>query len=189
MKKEHLKKLGICTLLFLSISTMIAQKKEVSIKESQIDWKGKKILGSHYGKIQLKEGILIFDNNQLIGGNFVIDMHSIIVEDLKGNSKNKLENHLKSDDFFGVDNFPTSTLEIEKTLKTNDGYLISALITIKNTTQPISFTLLMKENEAHTNLKIDRTKFNIRYGSGSFFDNLGDNTIYDDFELDVRLKF
>ncbi|MDT0555988.1 YceI family protein [Patiriisocius hiemis] len=183
------------TLLVLAVTTTTVFatttpiKKKINIKESSIEWKGKKVLGSHTGTIQLKEGYLEMDGNKLTGGMFVVDMTSINVTDLEGDSKGKLEGHLKSDDFFGTASHPTATLLIKKATKTKSGFEVTADITIKDTTEEITFILKMKDNTATTSLKIDRTKFGVRYGSGSFFDNLGDNTISDNFELDVTLKF
>ena len=162
---------------------------KVSIKESTIKWEGKKVTGSHNGTINLKEGYFEMENDEIKGGKFVIDMTSLVSTDLTGDSKGKLEGHLKSDDFFGTDNHPEATLVITNTTKTGTGYKVTGDITIKKTTQPITFDLDVDDNTATTQLTIDRSKFDIRYGSGSFFDNLGDKTIYDDFTLDVELKF
>ncbi|MDC7996158.1 YceI family protein [Altibacter sp. HG106] len=163
--------------------------KKMNVTESKIEWKGKKVLGSHNGTINLQEGYFEMEGDNLTGGEFVVDMTSITVTDLSGESKGKLEGHLKSDDFFGVDQHPTATLVINSAAKNADGYMVNGDITIKGTTLPITFDMDMTDNMATTSLKIDRTKFNVRYGSGSFFDNLGDNTISDNFELDVTLKF
>lgn len=164
-------------------------KKKINIKESQIEWKGKKVLGSHNGTIQLKEGYLEMDGDKLVSGMFVVDMTTINVTDLTGEDKGKLEGHLKSDDFFGIANHPTSTLVFTSAKKNGDVYVVSGDLTIKETTEPITFDLNITDSMATTNLKIDRTKFGVRYGSGSFFDNLGDNAISDNFELNVTLKF
>ncbi len=189
MKTNILKGIGASVLILTTVAFTKPMEKEMIVKESTITWKGKKILGSHYGSINLKEGSMVLDGDKITSGKFVIDMTSIVVQDLKGDSKGQLEGHLKSDDFFGVENHPTSTLVIKSGNKTQEGYYINGDITIKGTTEPISFLLKMNGNNATANLKIDRTKFNVRYGSGSFFANLGDNTIYDEFELDVTLKF
>ena len=164
-------------------------KKKIDIKESLIEWKGKKILGSHTGTIQLQEGYLEMEGENLVGGMFVVDMTTINVTDLKGDNKGKLEGHLKSDDFFGIAAHPTATLVINSASKKGNTYDVAAQITIKGTTENISFDLEMGESAAQTSFKIDRTKFNVRYGSGSFADNLGDNAISDKFTLDVMLKF
>lgn len=164
-------------------------KKKIDITKSSIEWKGKKILGSHTGTIQLKEGYLEMEGDNLVGGMFVVDMTTINVTDLEGESKGKLEGHLKSADFFGVDNFPTATLVIKNATKDRNTYEVIADITIKGQTEAISFDLEMGESAAQTSFKIDRTKFGVRYGSGSFADNLGDNAISDKFTIDVMLKF
>ncbi len=183
------------TLLVLAVTTTTVSattkpiKKKINSNESTIEWKGKKVLGSHTGTIQFKDGYLEMDGDKLTGGMFVVDMTSINVTDLNGDSKGNLEGHLKSDDFFGVASYPTATLAIKKATKTKTGYNVTGDITIKDTTEEITFNLQMKDNTATTSLKIDRTKFGVRYGSGSFFDNLGDNTISDNFELDIVLNF
>lgn len=164
-------------------------KKEINIEESTIVWTGKKVLGSHTGTINLKEGYLEMDGDQLTGGMFVVDMTSINNTDLEGENKGKLEGHLKSDDFFGVADHPTATLVINDATKNADGYIVKGDITIKGKTESIEFDMDMGKDFAATSLKIDRTKFGIKYKSGSFFDSLGDAAISDNFELDVTLKF
>lgn len=164
-------------------------KKTINVNESTITWKGKKILGSHTGTINLTEGYLEMNDDQLVGGMFVVDMTSITVTDLDGEYKGKLEGHLKSDDFFGIANHPTSTLVIKSATKDGNTYEVQADITIKGTTEPINFELEMGTSAAITSLKVDRTKFGIRYGSGSFSDDLGDKAISDKFTLDITLKF
>lgn len=164
--------------------------KEINTQESQVNWKGKKVAGSHNGTIQLKDGHLIVEDGKPTGGEFIIDMASITVTDLSGEGKEQLEGHLKSDDFFGVENYPASKLVITTVADKEDGsYGAVGDLTIKNETHPITFDLDWKEHSATTKLTIDRSKYNVRYGSGSFFDNLGDKTIYDNFELNVDLKF
>lgn len=118
-----------------------------------------------------------------------MDMTSISCTDLTGDSKSSLENHLKSADFFSVSKFPTSELIIKKAIKlTDNSYDISAMLTIKNITKDIRFVANMQGNSLNANIIIDRTEFDVRYGSGSFFDDLGDNMIMDDFEITVNLE-
>jgi polyisoprenoid-binding protein YceI len=184
-----LKSLLIITTIFTVSAFTTPIKKNIDITESQIIWKGKKILGSQTGTINLKEGYLEMEDDLLTGGKFVVDMTSITVTDLEGEYKGKLERHLKSDDFFGIENHPTATLIINKATKKGNTYDLSGDITIKGITQAINFELEMGVTAATANLKIDRTKFGIRYGSGSFSDDLGDKAISDKFTLDVNLKF
>lgn len=173
--------------------TNTVMEKKIDIKSSSIAWTGKKVLGSHKGTIKLKSGHLNMDGEKLTGGEFVVDMTTINVTDLSGENKGKLEGHLKSDDFFGIDKHPTAKLVITKATKNiksnEEGYSIAGDLTIKGTTNPVKFNMVIIDDTASSVLKIDRTKYGVRYGSGSFFDNLGDNTIDDIFELDVTLKF
>ncbi|MFT6334413.1 MAG: polyisoprenoid-binding protein YceI [Saprospiraceae bacterium] len=165
--------------------------KSVNVETSVINWTGKKVTGQHSGDIKIKEGSLSFEGGKLIGGSFVIDMNSMKCTDLQGKSAKKLEGHLMSDDFFGIPNHPTATLEITKVKesKKSGNYEVTANITIKGITKTIIFETTVGANNATANVIINRTDFDIKYGSGSFFDNLGDKTIYDDFELALDLKF
>ncbi|QBA63538.1 YceI family protein [Muriicola soli] len=164
--------------------------KTVKTEESTVMWKAYKVTGSHTGLIQLTAGELTFDEDALVGGNFTVDMTSLIATDLEGDSKAKLEGHLKSDDFFGVNNHPSSTLVFTE-VKANgkNSYEVTGDLTIKGITKPITFDVSIYGNKATATAKIDRAEYDVRYGSGSFFDNLGDKTIYDEFDLVVDLEF
>ncbi len=164
-------------------------KKEIKIKESTITWTGKKVVGSHSGTVNLKEGTLIMEGDQLVGGEFVVDMTSLVTTDDLGDSKKSLEGHLKSDDFFGVNKFPTATFTITGAAKSGDGYSVAGDMTIKGITQSIKVHMTMNGNTASTKLSIDRTKHGIRYGSSSFIDGLKDKAINNEFELVVNLTF
>ncbi len=166
------------------------EAKEVKVKDATITWVGKKVTGSHTGTIELQEGTLIMEGNELVGGNFIMNMTSLQVTDLEaGKGKEKLEGHLKTDDFFGVNNFPTATFTITNVTKNGDGYNVLGDMTIKGITQPMKIRMNIKGNTATTKLEVDRTKFGIKYKSGSFFDNLKDKAINDNFELAVSLTF
>ncbi len=157
-----------------------------------LKWKGYKVTGEHEGTVKLKEGFLVYEDGKLAGGEFVIDMTTIEDTDLQGQWKAKLENHLKSDDFFGVDRYPTSKFVITRVVPQGPGkYKIIGNLTIKGITKEIRFVADVQENGdsvvADARITVDRAEFNVRYGSGSFFDNLGDKTIYDEFDLWVHL--
>ena len=186
-----MKKKLFTLLLLTSISfTALGQTMAVNNQDSSIHWLAKKVTGQHEGNISIVDGNLVMQNNTLTGGNFEVDMNSMIVTDLTGEYKEKLEGHLKSDDFFGVAKFPKANLKITKaTQKMDNHYEVIADLTIKGITNSIRFDLYIENKTAISKLTIDRSKFDIRYGSDSFFDNLGDKTIYDDFEIDVTLKF
>ncbi|NNG10921.1 MAG: YceI family protein [Arenibacter sp.] len=192
MKKSALSLVLAVFTGFTSIAntTIDNEKKQVKTSESTVTWKGYKVTGSHYGTIDLKEGALIFDGDQLIGGEFTVDMGSLVSDDLQGEYKGKLENHLKSDDFFGVADHPTSKLvftEVKATGK--NSYEVTGDLTIKGKTNPISFDISVYGSKATATMKVDRSLYDVKYGSGSFFDNLGDKTIYDEFDLVVDLVF
>lgn len=166
------------------------EKKDVNAEKSTVSWKAYKVTGSHYGEVELQSGALVFEDGALTGGEFVVDMTSLIATDLEGDSKAKLEGHLKSDDFFGVANHPTSKLiftEVKSTGK--NSYEVTGDLTIKGITKPVTFDVSVYGSKATATLKVDRAQYDVRYGSGSFFDNLGDKTIYDEFDLVVDLEF
>lgn len=166
-----------------------AQEKNVNVAESNIHWLGKKVTGQHEGNISLKSGVLVMENNALTGGRFVVNMNSMTCTDMEGEYADKLIGHLKSDDFFGTATHPEASLEFTTVeAKGNGVYAVTGNFTIKNITQPASFDLKVSEDGATAKVVIDRSKYDIRYGSNSFFDNLGDKAIYNDFELDVTLK-
>ncbi|RUT73640.1 YceI family protein [Ancylomarina longa] len=180
---------------FLLSSSSFAQVKSfiVNPEKSIVNWHGKKVTGEHLGTINVSKGNLVLQDDQIKAADFIVDMKSIANTDLKDPGyKAKLEGHLKSDDFFGVEKYPESEFILTESKKLADGsYDVKGNITIKGISNPIEFKVMLeKQNEVvHVSGKvvIDRSKFNVRYGSGSFFDNLGDKTIYDDFELDLDL--
>ncbi len=175
----------------VSASTPVeVETKPVKTTESTVTWKGYKVTGSHYGTINLKSGSLSFDGEKLVGGEFVVDMSSLISTDLQGEYKGKLEGHLKSDDFFGVAKHPTSTL-VFTNVKANgkNSYEVTGDLTIKGITKAVTFDVSVYGSKATATMKVDRSEYDVRYGSGSFFDNLGDKTIYDEFDLVVDLQF
>lgn len=188
---KNLKTIAIALLVAFGTVTTSAQEKKVDVKKSSITWVGKKVTGQHEGNVSLQDGSLTFKGKTLTGGKFTVDMNSITVNDLKaGQGKEKLEGHLKADDFFGTDKFATSTM-VFKSVKQNgnDNYTVTADLTIKGKTNPVTFDMIVNNNTATSKVKIDRTKYGIEYKSGSIFSGLGDATIYDEFELTVVLVF
>lgn len=165
----------------------------VNVEESKVVWLGKKVTGEHAGTIDIAYGDLEFDGDKLTGGSFEIDMKSIKNSDLENEEYNqKLVGHLKSDDFFGVEKYPKATFVIsEVSQKSSTKYDVKGDLTIKGITKSIEFpvqvTLLGSKASATATITIDRSEYDVRYGSGSFFDGLGDKLIYDDFTLDVTL--
>jgi polyisoprenoid-binding protein YceI len=185
--------LALVTMSFTAPANQNPQALTVDVQKSNIVWKGYKVTGSHYGNVKIKSGSLNMEDGKLTGGSFEIDMNSITCDDLKGDSNGKLVGHLKSDDFFGVAKYPTAKFVITQAIPygTPGSYKIVGNLTIKETTKQVKFMAdVVGENgmiTASADLKVDRSDFNVRYGSGSFFDNLGDKTIYDEFDLQVKL--
>ena len=181
---------GLVAFVAFSFKGADVEKKEVKTSESKIVWKGYKVTGSHEGTISLKSGSLSFNEDKLTGGEFVMDMTSLIVTDLEGEYKGKLEGHLKSDDFFGIENFPTASLVFNEVKSTGkNSYSVTGDLTIKGKTNPITFSISIYGNKATASLKVDRTKYDVQYGSASFFEGLKDKAIYDEFDLVTDLQF
>lgn len=166
---------------------------KVDAAKSSLTWVGKKVTGEHTGNINVKEGAFVVDANKVTGGQFTFDMNSMTCTDLADKDYNaKLMGHLKGDDFFSTVKHPTSTFKITKvTPKGGDLYDITGNMTIKGITNAVNFpaTVKMVGNQitAMGKATLDRTKYDIRYGSKSFFENIGDKAIYDDFTIDMKL--
>ena len=188
--KTNIFKIALVTVLALTVASFSSLKeKTIKVKDSKITWKGYKVTGEHEGVIHLEQAALEFKKEKLVGGTFVIDMRSITVTDLSGEMKNNLEGHLKSDDFFGVEQHKTASFKITKAKENKGIYTVTGNLTIKGITHPTTFNMTIKDNTATAQLKVDRTKYDIKYGSTSFFDNLKDKAISNEFDLNILLKF
>lgn len=171
---------------------------KVDTQKSTLVWNGKKVTGEHTGNVKLQSGTLQVNNGKLTGGEVVIDMASITDTDLTDAGYNaKLVGHLKSDDFFGVEKHPTATFKITKAEPIanakagENNYNITGDLTVKGKTNPVTFPANVKitgnKAEATAKVTIDRSKHDVKYGSKSFFDNLGDKVINDEFTVDMNL--
>ena len=164
---------------------------------SSVTWKGKKVTNEHNGTLGMKDATIIMDGENFVSANIVFDMNEITCTDLNEEYGAKLIGHLKSDDFFSVASHPTALFRAsEFTMlrapdENGNNYRVTGNLTIKGVTNEISFPDSIKS--AEETLKIngtaifDRSKWNIRYGSGSFFDDLGDQLIYDDVEISFSI--
>jgi len=192
-----MKKLVSITLFALLSLSSFAQgntwKTDINLKQSTLEWTGKKLGGEHYGQIQLSAGHLTFNKNKLTGGTFEMDMTSITCADITDEKSNRrLVDHLKSEDFFSVFRFPTSKFVITKVEpKSTNEYTVTGNLTIKEKTNSITFTArvntVSNQTIAEATLVFDRSKYDVKFGSQSFFENLGDKLVYDDVDMTVKL--
>lgn len=190
-----MKKMILSTIVSLiGLTTVQAQEKvSINLANSTVEWIGEKVTGSHEGYISLSEAFLNFDQNQLIGGEFKIDMNSIKCTDIESPEyASKLESHLKDNDFFATDKHPISHFTITKVIFDGTSYMITGIMNIRGIDQEITFPAKFHSHgsifHADATFKIDRTKHDVKYGSGSFFDNLGDRMIYNEFTLKIHLE-
>ncbi len=165
---------------------------KLDAKKSTIKWTGKKILGSHWGYIQFSAGSIQLENDTFKSGQFFIDMNSIDNQDLTPETgRDMLLGHLKSDDFFSVAAHPTSELKLKSATPEGDHFNIVADLTLKGITHEVHFpakiAMTDKQLTAKADFKINRTKWGIKYGSGSFFADLGDKAIRDEFQVEINL--
>lgn len=186
--------------LALAISTTaFAQTKEqtttynVDTQKTRIHWEGTKVTGKHDGNISVKNGHLIFKGAELTGGEIVVDMNSMTVIDItdKGTA-DKFLGHMKSGDFFDTAKYPESKLVIKSTKKSGNDLEVTGDLTMIGKTKPITFKVTdWKWTDSQVSgkavVKVDRTLWDLRYGSGKFFKGLGDKAIHDEFTLTIDL--
>lgn len=188
-----MKKILILILLVGFHPSLFAQGNNINLDKSVVKWKGSHLTGlnPHYGSVHFKKGFLKYKENKVSEGNFVIDMNTITNTD--GEYNKGLVEHLKNEDFFDVPKFPTATLKIIRVDHDWIGAIMTvyATLTIKGISQDIQFKAESINTEKDTVLKskfsIDRSKWNIKYGSSSFFDNLGDDVISDTIEFEIEI--
>jgi len=182
----------------LSSTTMTNDTLIVDLENSKIDWIGRKVTGEHSGTLNLSDGFIIWNGKAITGGKITFDMTSIKTTDIESPEwKQKLDDHLKNEDFFHTDSFPHATLEIKgqtaimdenKTIREG----IVANLTIRGITHEITFPFILTQYNniisGKGSVDIDRTLYNIRYKSGKFFDDLGDRLIYDDFTVQFNVQ-
>ncbi|MCX7550519.1 YceI family protein [Xanthomarina sp. F2636L] len=175
-------------------TTDVSTKYKINTDTSAIMWTGHKPTGSHNGTIAIESGVVTMHNDALESGTILIDMSSINVQDIPVEDENhaKLTGHLKSPDFFDVEQFPASAFEVTG-IETVDGKtMLSGNLKMKDVSNNVTFPVTISQNgDALTitseTFTIDRSKWNVQYGSKSFFDNLGDKFINDDIELKINV--
>jgi polyisoprenoid-binding protein YceI len=178
--------------------TAVAQDKPITASykvdaASPVTWVGKKITGQHNGNVAVKNGTLTFTGDLLTAGEVNVDMNTIAVADIPAADEmnGKLTGHLKGPDFFNVAKYPDAKLTILSSEKTKTGLKVKGTLTFIGKTNPIEFDAVVTKTASSVNaksdVKIDRTKWDLKYGSGSFFKGLGDKAIDNEFLLSVDL--
>jgi len=187
----------VCALTVLLASTaLMAKTHQLDVKKSKLNWTGSKVLvdSKHTGTVDIKSGTVDFGKDGPTSAVVVVDMKTIKNEDLKDAGYNKkLVGHLNSPDFFDIEKHPEATLKVSSFKKVGpNAYDLTGDLTIKGTTKPVTFkaTTVSEKGGASkisADLEFDRTEFGVRYGSGKFFQNLGDKVISDKVQLKVEL--
>ena len=175
-------------------TTAVSTKYIAEADNSTIMWKGFKPTGTHTGTIAIESGVLTMNGDAVESGTFLIDMSSITVTDIpvEEESHAKLTGHLKSDDFFDVEKYPTSAFNVTAFEMKDGKGMLSGNLKMKDAENNITIPVNITENGDTLTLTsetftIDRSKWNVKYGSKSFFDDLGDKFINDEFELQITL--
>lgn len=175
-------------------TTAVSTKYIADAGNSTINWKGFKPTGTHTGTISVESGVITMTDGAVESGTFIIDMNTITVTDIpaekEGNAK--LTGHLKSADFFDVESFPSSAFNVTGFEMKDGKGMLSGNLKMKDAENNITIPVSITENGDTMTLtsdtfSIDRSKWNVKYGSKSFFDDLGDKFINDEFELQITL--
>ena len=177
--------------IFLITTSSLAQEYSLNTSSSELKWTGTELTTKvHYGSIGFKSGTITLSEGQPVSGKFIVNMTTLKNEALPEAYRGRLEGHLKSDDFFSVDKFSEAILEITGSNKLSSGsFDVNGNLTIKGITEPISFSMSPSDDYWIANLTFDRSKYNVRFRSGTFFENLGDKLIYDDIVIETKLRF
>jgi polyisoprenoid-binding protein YceI len=173
-------------------------KFEIDPSSSTATWTGSKTIIKDYfdtGSIKIKSGEVTLAENKISSGNIVFDMTSIsALKSGKGKDEDKLSGHLKSEDFFDVAKYPIATFISSEVLtdpiQTNN-FTLKGKLTIKDVTESIEIPVTLSEKDGvlmgEGQVTVDRTEWDVRYGSNKFFESLGDKVINDNFTLDFEL--
>ena len=179
----------LLSILLIAVTTTAYSQMNFDLKKGGITWTGSEIVKSHTGSLKFSSASLSLDDIKTPQGVFTVDMTSLTNDDMTGVYKNKLEGHLKSDDFFSVEKYPQAVLVITKVNSQNkNSYGLTGDLTIKGITHPVDFNLTVYSDRIESNLTFDRSKYDVQFRSGSFFENLGDKLILDDITLEVTLQ-
>ena len=185
----------VLSITLVSFNNFTIETYSADINESIVEWAASRTGKTHNGTVNIKDGMLTFEDGQLIGGDFTLNMTSIMVLDIPSSNKMnvKLVDHLNSSDFFSTENHPTGKFMIIGSESQNGKTLVKGNLTIKDITHDVSFLATIKNagdavEMTSDEFTIDRTKWDVKFRSGKFFDNLKDKLIYDDITISVKVK-
>lgn len=178
---------------FVSFGQVANETYVVDKKESILTWKCAYQFvpqNNHNGFVNVSKGNLTIENGRPVGGLVEVDMNTI--SDERHDSDNDLIEHLKSADFFDVEKFPVSKFAIKRVVSAgHDSIKVIGSLMIKNITHEIVFPAKIEAKagvvNANGKVTIDRSKWDVRYGSGKFFANLADDTISDFIEIEMKI--
>lgn len=152
---------------------------------SRLEWTGRNLNGRHNGTISVSGGEVEVKNGGLAGGSVTLDMRSIADLDLKDEGYNRmLVSHLKSDDFFDVDTYPSAIYAISgsellpETSSSSLIYRVTGTLELKGVRKdlPLMAEVVPQPDDqlkARVLCDLDRTRWGVLYGSGRFFEKLG----------------
>jgi len=169
---------------------------KVDTNASSITWHATKVMGEHMGTVNVTNGVMSITDGTMTSANVIADMSSIACTDLEGEWADKLVGHLNSDDFFNVSEHKTSSfllrnMEALKDAKGDATHTVTGDFTIRGITQSVTFEATISDENGTLSISgsvvLDRSQFGVKYGSGSFFENLGDNLIHDEFTVGFNL--
>jgi polyisoprenoid-binding protein YceI len=196
-----MKKTIAASVLFLMAITFLAFRKEgksaglykIDRAKSSMTWVGKKVIGGENGTIDIKNGSVNYNGSTITAGSFTIDMNTIKTLSQEGDNKSKLENHLKSADFFQVSKFPVSTFKVKRVVKgSGDDATVTGALTIKGISRDITFPIKMNAIDGRLeitakDIKVDRTKYGVKFASKSLKSTVSDKAINDEFTIGFTL--
>ena len=169
----------------------------VDVERSILEWTGRNPNTTHYGTLLLLRGDITIQQGKL-NGTFEIDMHSLKNLNLEGNEwQPVLIAHLKSDDFFFAEKFPTARFTIDSTRKIDESlsapnFEVEGTLELRGVRNGIKFLATISNlpddaitAEAHFDL--DRTLWKIIYGSSRYFEHLGMHLVFDSISIGLRI--
>lgn len=183
----------ISVFLLSSFSPTHVDEFKIDSKKSKFTWTAKKVTATHFGNVTATKGKIRMDHGKLIGAEFFIDMNTITCTDIESEKYNKmLVDHLKNEDFFDVVNYPIANFKLIRATSTGEGsFNVIGELRIKKSVEVINFDMKLEERmgalSANGSFVFDRTKFDIIYGSGTFFDDLGDKAIEHEVKVDFNI--